>query len=61
MKAIVIEEDKFEEAFQQTRDKLELKKLRDLPADPEAAERVRQMHRKFNYEVVRLKKRLEEE
>lgn len=67
MKAIVIEEKKFEEEFKNTADKLELIRLREEYAitkgrntdDPEVLREVLEgLHRKFVYELFTLHDRL---
>ena len=56
MEAIVIKKSTFDSLFGQTLEKLELVNLRE-----DTANSLRDMHRKFHYEVCILKGKLEKE
>ena len=66
MKVIQISETRFNELFGNTLDILELRKLGNgtidvnLNSQVDVSNFIRQLHRQFHYEVVQLKRKLEE-
>ncbi len=67
MKVIQVTEERFNELFQHTLDKLKLKSLENgsinvrLNSQPDVDNFINQLHRQFHYEVVMLQRTLEGE
>lgn len=60
MRAVVVEQSAWDREFNQTLKDLELEQFRKFPhLAPEERESIREMHRKFVYEIVNLRGRLE--
>lgn len=60
MRAVIVEQVAWDREFNQTLKDIELERLRGFPSlKPEEREAVREMHRKFVYEITNLRRRLE--